>query len=135
MWTPAHKPQHTAPYIIGRIGRVCLLSQAPAHKFKHTARTIESALGMSVVELFEYIDARPVASGSIGQIHRARLSPRGAALTGEHISLHVRGVCECVDEQVYVCVREQVYLVRMCPCVCVCAVCVRGEHVSVHVRV
>jgi len=59
-----------------------LHTQAPAHKFKHTARTIESALGMSVVELFEYIDARPVASGSIGQIHRARLSQKGATLTG-----------------------------------------------------
>lgn len=78
----------------------CLL-QAPAHRFKHTARTIESALGMSVVELFEYIDTRPVASGSIGQIHRARLSPRGAALTGERAH-----TCVCVCASVV--------------CVCVC---------------
>lgn len=37
---------------------------------------------MPCSELFEFIEKNPVASGSIGQIHRARLSEKGAALTG-----------------------------------------------------
>lgn len=59
-----------------------LHTQAPAHKFAHTSRAIEAAFGMPVADLFEAIEQVPVASGSIGQIHRARLSEKGAALTG-----------------------------------------------------
>jgi len=59
-----------------------LHTQAPAHKFHHTQRAIEAAFGMPHSELFDSIEERPVASGSIGQIHRARLSEKGAALTG-----------------------------------------------------
>lgn len=38
---------------------------------------------MHVNELFDMVDTQPVASGSIGQIHRAILNARGAALTGK----------------------------------------------------
>ena len=37
---------------------------------------------MRLEEVFDSIDTRPVASGSIGQIHRATLSRKGAAVTG-----------------------------------------------------
>eukprot|EP00983_Pelagomonas_calceolata_P024957 784839-Pelagomonas_calceolata.AAC.4 len=96
-----------------------LLQQAPAHKFKHTARTIESALGMSVVELFEYIDARPVASGSIGQIHRARLSQKGATLTG--VCGNVCVLCQKMRCQVIICQFESSSSGRsdFCSCTCV----------------
>lgn len=56
--------------------------QAPAHGFKHTQRALEQAFDMKLSELFESIDRRPVASGSIGQIHKAKLSEKGAAITG-----------------------------------------------------
>jgi len=59
-----------------------LHTQAPAHRFKHTKKAIEEAFGMRCEDIFEYIDTQPVASGSIGQIHRARLSSRAAAITG-----------------------------------------------------
>lgn len=39
-------------------------------------------------ELFESIETKPVASGSIGQIHRAVLSAKGAAMTGEPPGQH-----------------------------------------------
>ncbi|GFH07511.1 ABC1 domain-containing protein [Haematococcus lacustris] len=38
---------------------------------------------MKYEELFEWLERAPVASGSIGQIHRAKLSEKGAALTGK----------------------------------------------------
>lgn len=57
--------------------------QAPGHKFKHTQRAIEEAFGLPLHELFSEIDQQPVASGSIGQIHRAVLTEKGAAMTGK----------------------------------------------------
>lgn len=59
-----------------------LHTQAPGHKFKHTQRAIEEAFGLPLHELFSEIDQQPVASGSIGQIHRAVLTEKGAAMTG-----------------------------------------------------
>ena len=38
--------------------------------------------GLPVGELFEQFEAEPVASGTIGQIHRAVLGARGARNTG-----------------------------------------------------
>lgn len=57
-------------------------SQAPSHRFRHTERAIFESFGMHFSELFDWMERTPVASGSIGQIHRARLSAKGAALTG-----------------------------------------------------
>ncbi|GIL43854.1 hypothetical protein Vafri_1448 [Volvox africanus] len=59
-----------------------LHTQAPGHSFRYTQAAIEQAFGVPVTELFESIDRQPVASGSIGQIHRAVLSDKGAAMTG-----------------------------------------------------
>ncbi|GAX81695.1 hypothetical protein CEUSTIGMA_g9123.t1 [Chlamydomonas eustigma] len=61
-----------------------LQTQAPAHRFFHTQQTVEAAFGMPLDDIFEFIEMRPVASGSIGQIHRAKLSKKGAAITGCH---------------------------------------------------
>ncbi|MEW5312540.1 MAG: hypothetical protein WDW38_004169 [Sanguina aurantia] len=55
---------------------------APAHTFWHTRKAIQGAFGVPIFELFESIDTQPVASGSIGQIHKAVLSAKGAAITG-----------------------------------------------------
>lgn len=57
-------------------------SSAPAHSYSKTAATVQSALGSSVEELFLSFDETPLASGSIGQVHIATLSERGAAHTG-----------------------------------------------------
>jgi len=38
--------------------------------------------GLPVSELFDQFEEEPVASGTIGQIHRATLGPRGARNTG-----------------------------------------------------
>lgn len=59
-----------------------LHTAAPAHHYRHTARAVKHAFGMPVEDLFQWIEHTPLASGSIGQIHRARLTPKGARMTG-----------------------------------------------------
>lgn len=41
-----------------------------------------TSLGAPVEDLFMSFDREPLASGSIGQVHLARLSPQGASHTG-----------------------------------------------------
>jgi predicted unusual protein kinase regulating ubiquinone biosynthesis (AarF/ABC1/UbiB family) len=56
--------------------------QAPAHAPLFTEVAVQESFGFDVDDLFSEFDAEPVASGSIGQIHRAVLSDTGARLTG-----------------------------------------------------
>ena len=51
-----------------------LLPQAPAHGPAFTAAAVREAFGFSTDDLFDAFDEFPLASGSIGQIHRAVLS-------------------------------------------------------------
>eukprot|EP00798_Chlamydomonas_sp_ICE-L_P002143 gene2143-18192_t len=80
-----------------------LQTQAPEHSFKYSKVAIESALGMPMEDLFDVIDPAPVASGSIGQIHRAVLSKKGAGITGctpgQVVAVKVRhpGVAETIS--------------------------------------
>lgn len=57
-------------------------ASAPAHSFKHTQKAIREAFGLQIEEVFEWLDTKALASGSIGQVHRARLSAKGARITG-----------------------------------------------------
>ena len=59
-----------------------LHASAPAHPYRHTRAAIRRAFGAEPEAVFDYIDPRPLASGSIGQVHRASLSARGAAAAG-----------------------------------------------------
>ena len=45
-------------------------------------RTRSCHAGLPIDDLFQQFEAEPVASGTIGQIHRAALGPRGARNTG-----------------------------------------------------
>ncbi|KAK2080354.1 hypothetical protein QBZ16_000207 [Prototheca wickerhamii] len=80
-----------------------LHSQAPAHSARVTERAIEAAFGFGVADLFYSFEDAPVASGSIGQIHRAQLSETGARLTGidegTTVAVKVRhpGVSEVIE--------------------------------------
>lgn len=57
-----------------------LHAAAPAHPRRHTVAAVQSAFGVeSLDELFEGFPDQPLASGSIGQVYRARLSASGAA--------------------------------------------------------
>jgi len=50
-----------------------LLAQAPRSSSKEIVALLEKELGGSVTDLFAEWDAEPLASASIGQVHRARL--------------------------------------------------------------
>ena len=59
-----------------------LHSDAPSHSLRHTETEIEDSFGFRMEDLFDGFENEPVASGSIGQIYRCKLSDVGARLTG-----------------------------------------------------
>lgn len=65
---------------------------------------MEEAFGMQLEEVFDSIETVPVASGSIGQIHRAKLSRKGSAITGcrpgQIVAVKVRHPVSEADGQV-----------------------------------
>lgn len=80
-----------------------LHTQAPAHALPFTEAAVQESFGFTASDLFAEFDAAPVASGSIGQIHRAVLSDTGARLTGMKpgtvVAVKVRhpGVSEAIE--------------------------------------
>ena len=68
-----------------------LQTKAPAHNMAHTERMVQRAFGVPISALFSEFGAEPVASGTVGQIHRAVLGDRGARNTGMPV-----GVCHVV---------------------------------------
>ncbi|KAL0042711.1 hypothetical protein WJX79_008376 [Trebouxia sp. C0005] len=81
----------------------CLHTQAPVHSLRFTKSAIAEAFPGSVGELFEQFDEQPVASGSIAQVYKARLSHRGALhtgmLAGNEVAVKVRhpGVVQAIQ--------------------------------------
>jgi ubiquinone biosynthesis protein len=62
-----------------------LLDQAPADPEETAIRVVEAELGRPVGECFKHFDGKAIASASIGQVHRARLtSGRLAAVKVQH---------------------------------------------------
>lgn len=45
----------------------------PTHDFEHTQKTIKECFGKDIDEIFEEFDPVPVASGTVAQVHKARL--------------------------------------------------------------
>ncbi|KAJ4807729.1 Protein kinase superfamily protein [Rhynchospora pubera] len=50
-----------------------LHTKAPAHSFAYTKRSVEKSFGRKISDIFEEFEEEPVASGSVAQVHRARL--------------------------------------------------------------
>lgn len=53
-----------------------LHNDAPSHSWAHTQKMMESSLGLpkqTLLQVFETFDPKPVASGSIAQVHKASL--------------------------------------------------------------
>lgn len=77
-----------------------LQSNAPSHSFAFTKQTIESAFGRNLHQIFEKFDEKPVASGSVAQVHRATLKYRypGQPIKPVVVAVKVRhpGVCEAI---------------------------------------
>lgn len=56
-----------------------LHANAPAHKFSHTVQTVERAFGKAINDIFVDFEEKPVASGSIAQVHKATLRHGGCS--------------------------------------------------------
>jgi aarF domain-containing kinase len=75
-----------------------LHSNAPAHSWECTQTTVEEALGISpgtLFEVFDSFDTKPLASGSIAQIHKAVLKPPSPH-QGHHITTSSTGIAIAV---------------------------------------
>lgn len=70
-----------------------LMDQAPASSEADVRKTIQNSLGLPLEEAFESFDLTPVASASIGQVHKARLA------SGEDVAVKVQhaGVKTAMD--------------------------------------
>ena len=79
----ATRPDLFAPDVCRALER--LQSSAPSHDSAYSIRAVEASFGQPLAFIFDAFDPTPVASGSIAQIHRARLSARGAAIAGPHV--------------------------------------------------
>ncbi|PSC71628.1 putative serine threonine-kinase abkC isoform A [Micractinium conductrix] len=64
-----------------------LHDQAPVHSEGETKRAVEAAFKAPLEELFESFEAAPLASGSIAQVHRARLLVGGCT---QEVAVKVR---------------------------------------------
>nr|XP_043627407.1 ABC1 family protein YPL109C, mitochondrial-like [Erigeron canadensis] len=77
-----------------------LQTNAPAHSYSYTKKTIESAFGRLLPEIFENFEEEPVASGSIAQVYRATLKYRhpGQRIKPILVAVKVRhpGVSEAI---------------------------------------
>lgn len=62
-----------------------LQDEVPTEKTETIIKIIENELGMSVAALFDEFDQRPLAAGSLSQVHRAILNE-----TGELVAVKVR---------------------------------------------
>ena len=59
--------------------------RAPTTSFEDVKRIVEEESGKKLEELFEHFEERPIASASLGQVHKARLRS-----TGETVAVKVQ---------------------------------------------
>ncbi|DBA94718.1 hypothetical protein WJX77_012360 [Trebouxia sp. C0004] len=72
----ATRPDLFPPDLCSKLAQ--LQTGAPTHPFAYTRKAVEVAFGRTLEEMFDDFAQTPVASGSIAQIHKARLSAGGA---------------------------------------------------------
>jgi len=61
-----------------------LQTSAPEHHFSHTRAEIEQTFGLPLEDVFSHFDPRPVASGSIAQVHFALYEGQRVAVKVRH---------------------------------------------------
>lgn len=66
-----------------------LHSNAPQHSLQFTQAAIREAFAGGIDDLFQHFEEEPVASGSIAQVYRARLSEKGALHTGMDAGMYL----------------------------------------------
>lgn len=71
------RPDMFPPDVIEALSK--LRDQVPAHEYKHTENMIMESFGHQIEDIFEAFDPVPVASGTVAQVHKARLRPEYAS--------------------------------------------------------
>lgn len=61
-----------------------LHSRAPVHGYSFTKNQIYSEFGLTISEMFESFSEKPIASGSIAQVYKARLDGKDVAVKVRH---------------------------------------------------
>merc|ERR1712048_25149 len=67
-----------------------LCDASPEHQFNHTRRMFLEAFNRDIEDVFETFEESPVASGSVAQVHRARLKTEYALPDGA-VDVAVKG--------------------------------------------
>jgi len=67
------RPDVFSPDVIEALSK--LRDDIPCHRHKHTRRMIKESFGHEIEDIFEEFDPVAVASGTVAQVHRARLRP------------------------------------------------------------
>jgi aarF domain-containing kinase len=68
-----------------------LRNDAPAHSWEHTRQSIKDSFGLEIEDLFDRFEEKPVASGTIAQVHRAFLKEEHAMPGGvREVAVKVR---------------------------------------------
>ena len=68
-----------------------LTNKAPAHALEWTEEVIETSFGATTTQLFTDFEAVPMASGSIGQVYRAKLrNAHGGFVAGTEVAVKVQ---------------------------------------------
>lgn len=67
-----------------------LHTKAPEHSFAFSKKTIEKAFSRKLSDIFEVFEEKPVASGSIAQVHRATLKNRSAGQSQKSMVVAVK---------------------------------------------
>jgi aarF domain-containing kinase len=83
------RPDMIPPDVVEALKTLC--DGAPEHDFRHTRRIIQNSFGREIEDIFESFDEHAVASGSVAQVHRARLKPEyGLADGSVDVAVKVR---------------------------------------------
>ena len=67
-----------------------LQAGAPAHSRRHTKKLVEDAVGCAIDDYFDSFERKPIASGSIAQVHRATRKGQVLAVKVRHPKVGTR---------------------------------------------
>lgn len=68
-----------------------LHANAPGHGMKWNEQVIEAAFGRALSDVFEEFEGKPIGSGTIAQVHRAKLRPKqgSSSSSSSHVAVKI----------------------------------------------
>eukprot|EP00929_Paragymnodinium_shiwhaense_P084446 TRINITY_DN45149_c0_g1_i1.p1 TRINITY_DN45149_c0_g1~~TRINITY_DN45149_c0_g1_i1.p1 ORF type:complete len:652 (-),score=160.22 TRINITY_DN45149_c0_g1_i1:238-2163(-) len=78
-----------------------LCSESPEHSFAHTRKIVRESFKCELEDIFEAFEEKAIASGSIAQVHRARLKPQYRLKDGS-VDVAVKVRHPCVETETFI---------------------------------